>query len=89
MASRTGATDVTVITDRGQVSIPASMRKDLRLRKGQRLAWERAGEREIRVVVLREEKPLGAAAMRGFARRFREKIRTTADWMRELRAGER
>ena len=33
--------------------------------------------------------PAGAMAMLGFARRFRAVARTTADWMNELRAGER
>jgi hypothetical protein len=33
--------------------------------------------------------PLGAMAMLGFARRFRTQARTTADWMFELREGER
>ena len=33
--------------------------------------------------------PAGAMAMLGFARRFRLEPRTTADWMDELRAGER
>jgi hypothetical protein len=33
--------------------------------------------------------PAGAMAMLGFARRFRPAPRTTADWMEELRAGER
>ena len=33
--------------------------------------------------------PAGALAMLGFARRFRPESRTTADWMDELRAGER
>ncbi len=33
--------------------------------------------------------PAGAMAMLGFARRFRPAARTTADWMDELRAGER
>jgi hypothetical protein len=33
--------------------------------------------------------PLGAQAMLGFARRFRTQARTTADWMLELREGER
>jgi hypothetical protein len=33
--------------------------------------------------------PLGAQAMLGFARRFRSQPRTTADWMSELREGER
>jgi len=32
--------------------------------------------------------PLGAAAMLGFARRFRPEPRTTDEWMSELRAGE-
>ena len=33
--------------------------------------------------------PAGAMAMLGFARRFRPVARTTADWMDDLRAGER
>ena len=33
--------------------------------------------------------PLGAMAMLGFARRFRPESRSTAEWMAELRAGER
>ena len=33
--------------------------------------------------------PAGAMAMLGFARRFRPAPRATADWMGELRAGER
>ena len=36
-----------------------------------------------------ERKPAGAAAMLGFARRFRPERRTTAEWMDELRAGKR
>lgn len=81
-------TDVTVVTDRGQVSIPAHLRKELELAKGQRLLWLRSGERELRIVVLEPSAPRGAQAMRGFARRFRAEPRTTAEWMAELRAGE-
>jgi hypothetical protein len=33
--------------------------------------------------------PTGAMAMLGFARQFRAAPRATADWMNELRAGER
>jgi hypothetical protein len=33
--------------------------------------------------------PAGAMAMLGFARRFRPAARPTADWMYEIRAGER
>ena len=36
----------------------------------------------------RQEKPLGARAMIGFARREGRAPRTTADWMKELREGD-
>jgi AbrB family looped-hinge helix DNA binding protein len=79
---------ISVVTERGQVSIPAEIRRELSLAKGQRLLWERTGEREIRIVVLEDPEPRGARAMLGFARRFRAP-RRTADWMKELREGER
>jgi AbrB family looped-hinge helix DNA binding protein len=78
---------ISVVTERGQVSIPAQLRKQLGLEKGRRLLWEKTGEHEIRVVVLPEGEPRGAMAMRGFAQRFRA-TRKTQDWMRELREGE-
>jgi AbrB family looped-hinge helix DNA binding protein len=78
---------VSVITERGQVSIPAQLRKELALAKGQRLLWEKTGEHEIRVTVLLEPEPRGAIAMLGFAKRFRP-ARRTQDWMTELREGE-
>ena len=78
---------VSVVTERGQVSIPAPLRKELRIEKGQRLRWEKAGEHEIRVLVLQDPEPPGAMAMLGFARKFRP-TRRTQDWMKELREGE-
>lgn len=48
------------------------------------LAWLDAQERKES----REPAPLGAMAMRGFARRFHAQPRTTDEWMAELRAGE-
>ena len=78
---------ISVVTERGQVSIPAQLRKELSLEKGQRLLWEKTGEQEIRVTVLPEPEPRGALAMLGFARRFRQ-ARRTQDWMAELREGE-
>lgn len=78
---------ISVVTDRGQVSIPAHLRKELSLAKGQRLLWEKAGDHEIRVTILPDPEPQGALAMLGFARRFR-KTRRTQDWMTELREGE-
>lgn len=81
-------TVITVVTDRGQVSIPAHLRKELALSKGQRLLWQKKGDRELRIVVLEPPAPSGAQAMRGFARRFRAEPRTTAEWMAALREGE-
>jgi AbrB family looped-hinge helix DNA binding protein len=80
---------VTVVTERGQVSIPAGLRRDLDLAPGRRVRWEKVSPTEVRVVVLAAEKPPGAEAMRGFARRFREQPKHSDEWMRELREGER
>jgi len=78
----------TVVTDRGQVSVPASLRKSMGLRPGVKLHWEQVSEREIRVSLC-EEHPIGPLAVLGHARRINQKpARTTADWMRELREGE-
>lgn len=83
------ANNVTKVTQRGQVSIPAELRKEMELDRGRRLLWERVSERELRVRVLSDSTPArGAEAMRGFARRFRDTPRRTADWMTELREGE-
>ncbi len=78
---------ISVITERGQVSIPARLRKELSLVKGRRLLWEQIGDQEIRVTILPDAEPQGAVAMLGFAKRFR-KARRTRDWMAELREGE-
>ena len=80
----------TVVTERGQVSIPARIRKELGLKTGQPLVWEKISDRECLVKVQRKKKPVGAMAMLGFAARFRgEKGRRTARVMAELREGER
>ena len=82
------STEITVVTERGQTSIPARLRKELALAKGQRLLWERTGDRELRIVILEHDRPRGARAMLGFARQFRPEARSTEDWMADLRAGE-
>ena len=78
---------ISMVTERGQVSIPARLRKELSLVQGQRLLWEKIGEHEMRVTVLPEPEPRGAVAMLGFAKRFRP-TRRTEEWMAELREGE-
>ena len=81
-------TRISVVTERGQVSIPSELRKELSLSKGRRLLWEKVGAEEIRVVVLPDPAPAGARSMLGFARKFRPP-RRTSEWLEELREGER
>jgi AbrB family looped-hinge helix DNA binding protein len=80
--------EVSTLTERGQVSLPAAIRKAMNLTPGQTLRWEQVSDRELRVYVVPPAAP-GPLAALGYGRRLRPKVRTTADWMRELRAGER
>ena len=77
------------LTERGQISVPAALRKAMKLCTGQRLAFERISDREFRVLV-KHDAPAGPIAMLGYARKIRPGAgRRTSDWMRELRDGER
>jgi AbrB family looped-hinge helix DNA binding protein len=80
-------TMITTVTERGQVSIPADVRKRMRLEPGRRLVWEAVSDSECRVRVSPDVRAAGATAMLGYARRFRD-VRRTADWMVELREGD-
>jgi len=80
-------TMITMVTERGQISIPAAVRRILGVSPGERLVWEPTGEHECQVRRLANAPVKGAVAMRGFAKRFRE-VRRTEDWLRELREGE-
>jgi bifunctional DNA-binding transcriptional regulator/antitoxin component of YhaV-PrlF toxin-antitoxin module len=82
------ASDITVVTERGQVSIPSHLRHELALGKGKKVLWQKVSDRELRVTVLEEGRPAGAKTMRGFARRFRSRPRRTSEWMEQLREGE-
>lgn len=76
------------LTERGQISVPASVRKAMKLRPGQRFTWERISDRECRILV-EGGPPAGPMAVLGFARKLRQgPVRRTSDWMRELREGE-
>ncbi|MBK8478737.1 MAG: AbrB/MazE/SpoVT family DNA-binding domain-containing protein [Opitutaceae bacterium] len=77
------------LTERGQISIPAALRKRMGLHTGQRLAFERLSDREFRVLV-KHNAPAGPLAMLGYARRLRPgPARRTSEWMKELRERER
>ena len=80
---------VTKVTERGQVSIPASIRESMQMTPGTTLLWNCGPDRYTCVVtIVRKPARKGARAMLGYASTFR-KPRTTAEWMDELRDGER
>ena len=78
---------ITTVTERGQISIPTQIRKQLHLNAGQHLVWERVSDTECRVVVASKRRVVGALAMLGYATRFRPQ-RRTSEWMAELREGD-
>jgi bifunctional DNA-binding transcriptional regulator/antitoxin component of YhaV-PrlF toxin-antitoxin module len=80
--------DKTTVTERGQTSIPARLRREHEVAAGTELLWEPLGRDQWRVTILRTERRRDPRSMVGFARRFRA-TRRTRDWMRELREGER
>lgn len=78
-----------ILTERGQVSVPAALRKAMGLQPGQHLTFVPVSDREFRVLA-EDPAPPGPTAMLGYARKLRHgPARTTADWMKELREGER
>ena len=78
---------ITKVTERGQASIPAAVRKRLDLRTGTRLVWEAVSDHEVRVRVQVDAAVEGPRSMLGYAKSFRT-TRPTAAWMKELREGE-
>lgn len=80
---------ITVVTERGQTSIPAQIRKQLNLKPGQKLRWQKVGDNECRVFHEQSEDMPGPIAMLAYARKFNpQDLRGTEAWMRELREGE-
>lgn len=80
----------TTITERGQTSIPAAIRKAAKLSPGQVLRWELCSERELRIFITNPAvtRP-SAIAMIGYARQFDTTLPTSTDeWMKMLREGE-
>ena len=79
----------TTITERGQVSIPAELRREMKLTPGQTVLWEKVSATECRLVIEPRKaiKPDPVAAI-GFAKRHGLPARTTAGWMKILREGE-
>lgn len=79
----------TTITERGQVSIPAELRREMQLVPGQTLIWQRVSATECRVLVPAKTKvtPDPVAAL-GFAKKHGLETMPTDEWMKMLREGE-
>ena len=75
------------LTERGQISVPAALRKAMNLRPGQRLKFAPVSDHEFRVFT-ENEAPPGPIAMLGYARKLRGNPRRTSEWMKQLREGE-
>lgn len=81
--------DEATLTERGQISVPAALRKALNLRPGQRLKFIAVSDHEFRVFT-ENDAPPGPSAMLGYARKLRGgTARRTSEWMKEIRDGER
>jgi bifunctional DNA-binding transcriptional regulator/antitoxin component of YhaV-PrlF toxin-antitoxin module len=79
---------VTTLTERGQVSMPSSLRKKLGLLPGRKIIWKYISENEIRLLI-GDRKPKQKGMMRGAMKKYQiGESRTTADWMKVLREGE-
>jgi AbrB family looped-hinge helix DNA binding protein len=80
----------TILTERGQVSVPASIRKEIGLKPGQVLRWERLSDTELRVIITSPPSAQGAFAALGYARRWLKPgtMPHTDNVMCDLRDGE-
>ena len=80
---------ITTVTARGQVSVPASLRRSAGLKPGRRLRWEQTSEFEFRVTVAPAEDAPGPLGVLGYALKFRGGRPVSSDEiLRELREGE-
>ena len=79
---------VTKVTERGQVSIPASIRESMQMTPGTMLLWNCGPDHyTCSITIVRKHVRKGARAMLGYAATY-SKPRTTEEWMKELREGE-
>ncbi|MDD2601137.1 MAG: AbrB/MazE/SpoVT family DNA-binding domain-containing protein [Kiritimatiellae bacterium] len=78
---------VTTVTERGQISIPAEIRRRMNLTSGQCILREMASPTKCRIRPQTTRQPVGAKAMLGYAANFCA-TKHTDEWMKELRQGE-
>lgn len=73
----------TKITGRGQTAIPVIIQEKIGAKTGKYLRWEVRENGECVVTVVGQSGPVGAKAMLGFAKTFRD-TRSTDSWLKEL-----
>ena len=78
--------DESIITERGQISLPAALRKAMHLCPGQRLRFEAVSDHEFRVFAPQPKAP-GPLSVLGYARKLDTPPRRTKDWLKEIRFG--
>ena len=81
------------ITKRGQVTIPAVLRREMHLTRGQTIIWEKVSATECRIYVqplaeMKRVKPDPVAALK-FAAEHGLQTMSSAEWLRVLREGEK
>jgi AbrB family looped-hinge helix DNA binding protein len=75
------------LTRRGQITVPAALRKKMNLRAGQKLKFAPVSDHEFRVFT-DNPRPPGPLAMLGYGRKLHPKARKTSQWVKTLREGE-
>ena len=76
--------DVTILTDRGQLQVPAWVRERLALQPGQRFAWSVLPDGDLQVHVVRQEAAARRTQWRAYARTT-QGDRTSDEILAEMR----
>lgn len=76
--------DITMLTDRGQIQVPAWVRERLALQPGQRFSWRVLPDGDLQVHVVRQEATARRAQWRAYARTT-QGDRTSDDILAEMR----
>lgn len=81
---------VTLLTTRGQTSVPASIRRKIGMRPGSALRWEMKSSSELSVRLEPDTSPAGAFAALGYAKRWLApgEVVGSDEVLKELRDGE-
>jgi bifunctional DNA-binding transcriptional regulator/antitoxin component of YhaV-PrlF toxin-antitoxin module len=80
---------ITVVTERGQTSVPSKLRRKAGLTRGRQLHWYAVSDHEFRVVVETAEEAPGPMAVLGWASRHnRHGVPRSDEAMREIREGD-